>query len=334
MITPRTLPMTLVNDGYLSKPVPRDVFFNLYWKELEAKGWPAAILHTWENLPEQIDSDVDYVIGGTSAGELPRFLDNFCQRHGWVLAQVMEHEPNAFYCVCFMEKSPWASLKLDVAWDYQRKGRTLLPGSILLAKRYKPPGKTFYVPAPASEFTYILAKGMAKSKNSDLIIRRLETLWNSDARACTEALDKWFRIDGDRSQSVFPAEQIESALQPYNRRFKKWRSRRWCIDNLLWLTRRLKRPYGVTFALNPEIDRDEFAKALLPAFRRVHLLESAPNRWQRLKMEYRSGLIVFHSRPEVKISADILDLRHYSTVDLCVLKALETMARNGSRNED
>jgi hypothetical protein len=306
-------------------PEPVIPFFNGYFRELEEKRWPGVILHGWESLPETIGSDVDYLVGGVTRAELLAFLADYCRRKGWQLAQVMEHEPDALYCVCLMAGPPWAAVKLDVAWDYRRKGRLLLPGCGLLAGRRVPSGKSFHVPAAAAEFAYVLAKGLAKSKGAGPVIQRLTTLWQEDAAGCAAALQRHFGVSAADPAAGFPAAVVAAILRPDNRDFDRWRSRRWGFSQLRWLARRLRRPYGLTVAVGRAVDPARVGEILLAAFRRFQVLGADPGFWRRRVIEYRSSLLV--GGPPLAGKPGVLDLSGECSVDACVAAVLAHLRR-------
>jgi hypothetical protein len=274
-------------------PTPVEAFFNGYFEGLDGNHWPNVVLHSWLQLPEQIPSDVDYLVSSVSPRRLLSFLDHYCRSQGWILAQVMEHEPQSYYCVCFMSAAPWHSLKLDVAWDYHRKGRKLLSGSFLLESRHKPDHKSFHVPSPSAEFSYTLAKGLAKSKGPEQVRKRLEELWSQTPGDCQLALNRYFEIHPPSPSGAFPSAIIEAALEPENPAFKKWRVRRWGFAQALWLVRRLRRPYGLSVSLADGLNPDAFATILVAAFRRYEVIGGKTGFLHSLAREYRSTLLIF-----------------------------------------
>jgi hypothetical protein len=159
-------------------------FFNSWWEALAGRGWEAVVLHSWQNLPEKIDSDIDYAVRGSKPPELLRFLAWHSRQHGWRLVQAIEHEPGAFFCVCQQATAPFEALQLDVTWNYRRKGHPLVPAELLFENHRAVPGKCFRVPSPGSEFTYLLAKAAAKGKDFGKVRRRLAELLTEDTEGC------------------------------------------------------------------------------------------------------------------------------------------------------
>jgi hypothetical protein len=314
------------------KPVSTTAFFDGFFRGLEDRAWPAIILHSWENLPERIDSDVDYLVSGVSPSSLLEFLDDYCCRHGWILAQVLEHESNALYCVCFMSQSPWSTIKLDVAWDYSRKGTRLLSGEFLLAKRRKPQSKAFFAPSSQAEFAYVLAKGLAKAKGEAPVIGRLKVLWQEDPNGCGKVLAEHFGISSPDPTKDFPTEMISEVLAPTNAAFNRWRSRRWGASQIGWLYRRLRKPNGLTISVGKTIDKALLGETLLPAFRRFQILDSSGGLsvLRRREREYRSSLLIGTSENLSPAQSSVLDLRHEDSPDACVLAVLKYLQKRGA----
>jgi hypothetical protein len=219
-----------------------------------------------------------------------------------------------------MTKPPWRALKLDVSWDYRRKGRLLLDGRMLLDGRRQPLGKSFHVPSAAAEFSYVLAKGLAKSKGGAPVIQRLEELWHEDPDGCANALRRYFRFVAAHLTESFPHEMLMEALEPGNPHFEAWRSRKWGISQLAWLFRRLRRPYGATFAINHNLVAADVAEILLPAFRSHQKIAENACFWQRRVYEYRSGIVV--GSETLRRRSGVIDLTEATTTDACVSAAL------------
>ena len=307
-------------------PTPVEAFFNGYFQELDRNQWPNVVLHSWRELPEKILSDVDYLVSGVSPRRLLSFLYDYCRSQGWILAQVMEHEPQSYYCVCFMSAAPWHSLKLDVSWNYCRKGRTLLPGSFLSEHRLRPHHKSFHVSSPSAEFSYALAKGIAKSKGSEPVRQRLEELWSQAPENCGLALQRFFRMHLPSLTAAFPSEMIDAALEPGNTTFEKWRARRWGFAQALWLIRRLRRPYGLSVSLAEPLDPEAYATILLAGFRRDEFGFEKTGFVHRLIREYRGTLLVFRSAGKQTVISRMLDLSKTSSSEDAVRFTLEHLS--------
>jgi len=248
---------------------PREEFFNAYWSALDARGWTAVVLHSWQDFPERIASDIDYAVTGMGSGELLRFLANFSRARGWRLVQVIEHEPGAFYCLCIQADSPFAWLALDVTWDYRRLGHLLVRSEILVSNRRRVAGKSFAVPAPGGEFCYTLAKGAAKGKDFSLMRDRLAELLAEDSSECCRAAERAFGDDfpagsGDVAHLAALADWFAQASC-----FRAVRAgRKLRIREISRYLRRILRPTGF-WLTHPGECGGEGADYLTPAFWRI-----------------------------------------------------------------
>lgn len=171
-------------------PTPRQEFFDGYWPALESQGWESAILHDWKRLPQEIGSDIDYIVAGCRPAKLLRFLSEYCRERGWRLVQAIEHEPDAWFCTCLQFGGDFEILALDVTWNYRRLGHPLVAGSLLLEGRRRVPGKSFHVPAPGAEAAYILAKAAAKNKGFEPVRERIGELVAEDKDGCFHTLER------------------------------------------------------------------------------------------------------------------------------------------------
>jgi hypothetical protein len=253
----------------------REAFFDAFWKELRAKGRSSVVLHSWKNLPQVIESDVDYAVSGCTPGELLRFLADFCRKRSWRLVQVIEHEPDAFFCVAMQHGGGFEQLALDVTWDYRRLGHHLLRSEDLQRGSRRIKGKSFSIPAPGVEACYILAKAAAKNKDFREIATRLRELIDENTEDCARALQERLACP------VLP----DTAAEACYLKVRQWypdapvfapirRGRRFGIGEVQLYLRRCLRPTGLwlNFAGAPSPDSPqmvEILKPIEPLFRRV-----------------------------------------------------------------
>ena len=154
-------------------------FFKLYFHELEQRSIPFVILHSYNELPENISSDIDYAVPDAHLRKLGAIQIDVAHKHGWALVQTLQHGVFAYYAVLVNLENPAETLKLDACSSYARIRRLLVSESILLGDRV--PYRGFYIPAPAAEFIYILAKMFdAKNKSPAKYLPRLKELWLKD----------------------------------------------------------------------------------------------------------------------------------------------------------
>jgi thymidylate kinase len=185
-------------------------FFGLHFRELERRSIPYVILHSYEELPEKISadyqSDIDFAVPDWALRKLPAIQAEVARKHGWVLAQTIYHDLGC-YAVLVNLENPVQYLKLDSCSSYARARRLLVSEKVLVANRI--PFRGFYVPKPAAEFIYVLAKLFdAKYKSPAEYIRRLKELWSKDPALAQKYFDGLFGRTGRNLEQWFasPAE--------------------------------------------------------------------------------------------------------------------------------
>src|SRR4051794_15861398 len=110
-------------------------FLQLFFNELESQSIPYVILHSYQELPEKIDSDIDYAVADWALPRLPYIQRDVAHRCGWALAQTLQHGVFAFYAVLLNLQEPSETLKLDACSNYARARRFLISEKILLENR-------------------------------------------------------------------------------------------------------------------------------------------------------------------------------------------------------
>src|SRR5260221_302069 len=130
--------------------------FRLFFRELERLEIPYVILHSYDRFPEHLTSDVDFAVPTRDLSKLASILSGLAERHGWRLAHAIEAHIHALYTVLIDHEEPRAFLQLDACGHYVENNSFLLHDEVLLKDRRR--FRDFYVPAPAVEFAYLLAK--------------------------------------------------------------------------------------------------------------------------------------------------------------------------------
>jgi thymidylate kinase len=173
-------------------------FFRLFFRELEQRAIPYVILHSYQELPDNIASDIDYAVPTSVLPQLRAIQSELARKHGWALVQMLQHGVFAYYAVLASLENPQETLKLDACSNYARARHFLVSEKILLSNRI--PYRGFYVPAPAAEFIYVLAKVFdAKNKSPAKYLPRLKELWQQDP----ENAQKYFlQVFGETGRSL------------------------------------------------------------------------------------------------------------------------------------
>ncbi|MDA7517839.1 hypothetical protein N8511_02715 [Akkermansiaceae bacterium] len=268
-------------------------FLNGYWKRVDDLGHLALILHDWERIPDRVDSDIDYVISGPTPRELVRLLNDYCCENDWSLIQIIEHEVDALYCVCFQKEEPFRFLLLDVTWDYRRKGIDLIPNELLIDDARQPPGRSFRVPAPRFEFLYRLVKAAAKKKDLGKLPEldtALKALYDDDPAGCEKAVKEVADLNEGGSYEQIRA-KFTSA--PYFRRIRE--GRRFGLRELKLYLKRILNPTGLVVEYGDWISESDARAAmeiLNKGFRKTRFESQAGGRLFDLKLRIMSTLIV------------------------------------------
>jgi len=247
--------------------IDKITFFNDYWSALEDNGWKGIILHSWQKMPVSIPSDVDYAVSGPRPKELLRFISEYCKERGWSLAQVIEHEPEAYFCLCVQAGGGFQTVALDVTWQYSRLGHKLVDAECLFKERYMPEGKFFYVASCGSELCYILAKAAAKNKKYSEIESRVNYLIEQDPEACLKALKHEFKAD-IKSNEIASWYETASCFKGVRR------GHRYGVNEIMLYLRRIFQPTGFWISLK-KCDKDDdiidaLENVLPPLFRQKH----------------------------------------------------------------
>ena len=183
-------------------------FFRLFFRELEQRNIPSVILHSHQELPEKITSDIDYAVPDADLPRLREIQIELARRHNWALVQTLQHGVFAFYAVLVSLDDPAQNLRLDACSNYAQARRLLVSESVLLGNRRQANG--FYIPAPSSEFVYVLAKMFdAKNKSPAEYLPRLQELWKQEPAKSQEYFANLFGETGKNVEQWFasPPEQ-------------------------------------------------------------------------------------------------------------------------------
>lgn len=150
----------------------RTEIFNYLFESFNEKGVEYVIIHSYQNLPGQFDSDIDTAIKTPKINDAIILLDRTLEGTGWRVIQYWRHENYAADCIISNDKE---FLQVDFCIHYERNGRVVLSVEELIENRRV--YKNFYIPSDQTEFTYILLKKVMKQNFSDRSKEHLTTLW-------------------------------------------------------------------------------------------------------------------------------------------------------------
>jgi thymidylate kinase len=144
------------------------------------------VLHSWEELPERVSSDLDLAVHPDDYSALWSVLVALSDE-GFIPVQVFNYLIGAYYFVFLWFEGPNVrSVALDVIVEHRRGGlRTPSIHAILSGRRRH---GTFWIPGPESEFAYLLVKKTWKRSASARQVSRLRWLVEELGRPTAERL--------------------------------------------------------------------------------------------------------------------------------------------------
>jgi thymidylate kinase len=169
-------------------PFSSTQFFRLFFSELERFDIPYVILHSYERFPDVVPSDVDLAVRTGDLPKLPGIQLALAEANCWKLAHTFEGRLHAIYSVVVDPEEPQNFLQLDACGHYVEGNCLFLKDAALLEGRQR--FGEFYVPAPAVEFCYLLARTLSKSQALEPRMSRLRELWQREP----EQTEQQFRV--------------------------------------------------------------------------------------------------------------------------------------------
>jgi thymidylate kinase len=149
-------------------------FLVALFRALDAHGICYCVLHSWEGLPDNLRSDLDLAVRRSDAEKL-RFVFKSLQRKGYQPVAIFSYFVDA-YCFRFawFEGPLVRSAAVDIIFKHQR-GVLTTPSAERIVGARRRHGE-FWIPAPDSEFSYLLARRACKGTASIAQKRRLRLL--------------------------------------------------------------------------------------------------------------------------------------------------------------
>jgi len=160
-------------------------FLSTLFHELDSSKIRYCVLHSWEELPENLSSDLDIAVHPVDAERLTSVFQ-VLRGKGYTPVQVFNYFVSAYYFVfVWFEGSVIRSVALDVILEHRRGGLVASGEALVFGRRKQ---GNFWIPAPESEFTYLLAKKTWKGTAPARQVSRLEALVAQLGRPTAEKL--------------------------------------------------------------------------------------------------------------------------------------------------
>lgn len=264
-------------------------FLHTLFQTLDARSIQYCVLHSYQGLPDELPGDLDLAVHPRDVAKIP-FVFQQLLRDGYRPVQCLNYAVRGYYFVFFwFEGGAPQSIAVDIIDDHRRSGLIFASGQSLVAGRKK--RGDFWIPAPASEFAYLLAKKALKGSVSQRQEQRLcslvRELGRNQADSVAESL-----VGRERAKSVVDAcvnGSLSSSLPALKRSI--WRTTitrnplvpvRYQLSNALRLIRRWFQPSGLFVCV---LGPDGVGKSTLIE----HLIQSVGSAFRRKR--------VFHWRP-------------------------------------
>jgi thymidylate kinase len=152
----------------------RKKFLSSFFKELDTSRIRYCVLHSWDDLPDKLSSDLDIAVHPEDIGQL-RFIFRFLRKNGYIPIQLLNYGVRSYYFVfCWFEELVLNFVSVDLIFEHRRGGLVLAPGETLVCGRQKL--GIFWIPDPEIEFAYLLAKKSCKGAVSAPQAGRLKFL--------------------------------------------------------------------------------------------------------------------------------------------------------------
>lgn len=288
---------------YAPRSLSKTDVFELFAAFLEETGTGYCVVGNTASYPWAIPSDVDVVFTGEQTeSQLKRLIETFAQRHGFLLAQVLQHEACAYYSCLFWETDAgWDAIQFDWCTDYVRHGRLIMPRSDfhakVVAQTYGDEGRHFYVPNAEAGFLYYLAKRLDKEDLTAVNAAYLRGVWDGDPDGARRGfLSVWRDSDIPDLMTVLDdpdSARASAAARALTQRLRQQRPRQ--PDRVLKdLWRRAKRwlqPSGLVVAvLGPDgVGKSTIIDGIMtqvaPGFRRTRYIHLRPGLGQKANRE-------------------------------------------------
>ncbi|MDA0322115.1 MAG: hypothetical protein O2923_05290 [Verrucomicrobia bacterium] len=298
----------------LSELTPSSALRSLFGL-LNRSGIAYCVVGMTEDLPEQVEGDIDIVIETTDTESIHTALATFEEETGARLVQVLMHELNArhFIFSWLDEDGMPRFLGPDICGDYHRNGMLLMPAGDILSRRELALDKggrekEFFVPAPADEFIYYLLKKIDKGQFNDRQAEHLSRVFEANPDGSKQWLEKFWRppqrrilADAAAGNAWLP---VQDSIKSLQRELRGTRSRTWSARRGEWARRiyRLRRPTGIHIViLGPDGSGkssvvQELGRRLAPAFRRTSFHHFRPH-WGRPSFSPDPAATPPHGKP-------------------------------------
>lgn len=219
-----------------------------YFSALEKNGIAYAVLHSADNIPHRITSDIDVVVQASKLEDAIRLQWNICASLGWSVVQILQHEICAYYSVLADIDHPNNFLKLDICSHYVWGGKVHIEADELLLGRDKNRG--FFSTNPSTELLYLFIKAVAKGKSAPHFANLFQSLNDIQKGAFLNRIENIFSISQNQILEIINNDHFSFKV---NWRYQPSGSRCFTIPEriaeLKRISFRILYPTGLTLAI-------------------------------------------------------------------------------------
>lgn len=149
-------------------------FLTLLFAEMDARGIQYCVLHSYENLPQGLTTDLDMAIPRGAWGRLPDVF-SVLEAHGYHAVQCLNYEIGGNYFVfAWATDSTVQTVAIDFISEHREGSLILTSGEELVRGRQR--FRNFWIPAAVSEYRYLLTKKALKGALPERVSNRLTEL--------------------------------------------------------------------------------------------------------------------------------------------------------------
>lgn len=161
-------------NGDLASPQSVSNFVRTLFRLLDESAVRYCVLHSWDQLPDHLSSDLDLAIHPDDKPAVPAILESLRQNgytpYHWKNYATKGH---SFYFFWTAGSTPH-TVAVDIIFEHRRAGMIFASGEKLVSSRIRHRG--FWIAAPEIEYSYLLAKKAVKGKASLSQALRLKKL--------------------------------------------------------------------------------------------------------------------------------------------------------------
>ena len=321
-------------------PLSSTDLLRLFLSELTRQNIPYVVLHSYEGLFRQIDSDVDYAVRTEDLSKLVSLQQTLAAKHGFCLAQALEAHIFSLNTVLISPTDPQVFIQLDACSHYAENSALLLPENLLLRDRRQ--SGDLFNPAPEVEFAYLLSKCLAKRTRLEEKMPRLRELHRLAPKETAAQFERPVGAShGPLNQWIDkPAAEWSELREPMLRRHRFSLKERWL--EMKRAVSRVAQPKGLHIALigggadfNSKVCALVHARLVKALFRRGQIeplarLSVARSLQQVLPAKVRNELIIsFADSLESAHAQGTLTLGPLQTLDLIFERQSSEVASPG-----